>query len=125
MYANSVVAALAAGGFGSENITRRSLDSNRYTALDVRFASAFERPESLRSHLLIEINHDQLSGETEQKNIAPLLSALLRIDYPGKLDLACVSLREALAEKLVAFPRRLASHLSKLWVRSDRYLGQS
>ncbi len=41
VYANSVVAALEAGGFGSEHITRRSLDGNRYTALDVRFASAF------------------------------------------------------------------------------------
>lgn len=36
-YVKSIIVALETGGFGANSVVRRSLDGNKYSALDVRF----------------------------------------------------------------------------------------
>lgn len=113
-YVKSIVAALEAGGFGEGSVARRSRDDNKYSALDITYDSVFAKPDSLRSHLLFELNHTALAAETTTLPIGALFDRLAFGAYKNALDIECVSLREALAEKLVSFPRRLAMQLTKL-----------
>lgn len=112
-YTKSIVAALEIGGFGEGAVNRCSRDENKYAALDVSFSSAFTKPTSLRANLLIELNYTRLSDSSETLSIGLLLDKLALGQYSQTKAIKCVSLREALAEKLISFPRRLAMHLSK------------
>lgn len=114
VYVKSIIAALEAGGFGKDSVVRSSRDDNKYSALDVSYGSVFEKPDSLRPHLLFELNHAELAEETVTLPIGTLFDRLAFGGYRGAIDIECVSLREALAEKLVSFPRRLALQLSKM-----------
>jgi hypothetical protein len=113
-YVKSIVAALEAEGFGPDSVVRSSRDDNKYSALDISYASVFERPDSLRTHLLFELNHTELTDDTTTLTVGTLFDRLAFGAYRGGIDVECVSLREALAEKLVSFPRRLAMQLSKM-----------
>lgn len=113
-YVKSIVAALEAGGFGEGSVTRSSRDDNKYSALDITYGSVFKKPDSLRPHLLFELNHTALTAETTKLPIGALFDRLAFGAYKNALEIECVSLREALAEKLVSFPRRLALHLTKM-----------
>ena len=113
-YAKSIVAALETGGFGEGSVVRRSRDDNKYSALDISYSSVFDKPDSLRPHLLFELNYTALAAETATLPIGALFDLLAFGAYKGGIDIECVSLREALAEKLVSFPRRLALQLSKM-----------
>jgi Nucleotidyl transferase AbiEii toxin, Type IV TA system len=108
-----VMAAIEDGGFGANSVVRRSLDDNRYTALDITYESAFTKPASLRSHLLIELNYVPVCDPPETRKVGLLLDKLISGAYQSSVLIECVSLREALAEKLVSFPRRLALQLQK------------
>jgi hypothetical protein len=107
------MAAMEGGGFGKNAVVRRSLDDNRYSALDITYESAFTKPASLRSHLLIELNYTPLCELPETRKVGLLLDKLISGAYQSSVLIECVSLREALAEKLVSFPRRLALQLQK------------
>jgi predicted nucleotidyltransferase component of viral defense system len=112
-YVKSVAVAIEAGGFGEGSVTRRSRDSNRYTALDITFEPVFPKPESLRPHVLVELNYTTLAGPTEIRKAGALYDRLLTGSYKNSMDVECVSLREVLAEKLISFPRRLAMQRAK------------
>lgn len=113
-YVKSIVAALEAGGFGDGSVVRRSRDDNKYSALDITYDSVFAKPDSLRPHLLFELNHTTLAAESTSLPIGALFDRLAFGAYKDALDIECVSLREALAEKLVSFSRRLALQLTKM-----------
>jgi len=108
-----IVEALGSGGFGAENIEKNSRDEGKYTALTIRYESHFERAEALRSELLIELNFAETTTETETREIGLLYESLADLANSSPLQIDCVGMREAYAEKLVSFPRRLALHLRR------------
>lgn len=112
-FVKNVITTLEEGGFEKDSITRHSLDSNRYSGLDVEYESAFSKPSSLRPHLLLELNYSILRAPTETHKVGLLFDKLTSGSYQSPIEIECVSLREALAEKLVSFPRRLALQLQK------------
>ncbi len=122
-WVKEVIRALENAGFGEGSVERRSLDENKYTALDVSYDSVFEKPHSLRSHLLIELNFATPGDATIDMPIGALLDRLAKGAYTDPLLIECVSPREALAEKLISFPRRLALQLSRM--APGETLGQS
>lgn len=122
-FVKDVITTLEEGGFGKDSITRRSLDSNSYTSLDIEYESAFSKPLSLRPHLLLEINYTILRAETVTHKIGLLFDRLTSGSYQSPIEIECVSLQEVLAEKLVSFPRRLALQLQK--DNTDRVLDAS
>ena len=110
--AKDAIAALEAGGFGEGSVERRSRDANSYTRLDVFYESAFSKPASLRGHLLVEFNHSPLRLEPGKLPVCLLLDKLALGAYSNPFEVECIALQEALAEKLVSFPRRLAMLLA-------------
>jgi len=122
-FVKNVMAKLEEGGFDKNSITRRSLDSNSYTGLDIEYESAFSKPSSLRPHLLLELNLSTLRTPTEKHRVGPLLEKLTTRAYQSPIEMECVGLHEALAEKLVSFPRRLALQLQK--PNGEKNLGTS
>ena len=112
-FVKQVIKTLEEGGFGKDSITRSSLDSNSYTSLDIEYESAFSKPSSLRPHLLLELNHTILRAPTVTHKVGLLFDKLTSGSYQSPIQIECVSLQDALAEKLVSFPRRLALQLQK------------
>jgi len=112
-FGEMIAATLEQGSFGEGNVARTARDENAYTRLDVTYESAFEKPDALRSHLLIELNLTPLAVPTKQRSIGLLLDKLIGGAYVGAFSIECVGLPEALAEKLVSFPRRLAAHRAR------------
>lgn len=112
-FAKEAVLALEAAGFGEGAIQRTSRDSNTYTRLDVEYESAFSKPAALRSKLLIELNEGPLHLAPSRLPVGPLLEQLAFGAYKAPFTVECVDLREALAEKLVSFPRRLAMLMAR------------
>lgn len=108
-----IVEALGSGGFGPENIVKNSRDDGKYTALTIGYESHFEKAEALRSELMIELNFAETTTETETREIGLLYESLAGLANSSPLQIDCVGMREAYAEKLVSFPRRLALHLKR------------
>lgn len=112
-FRQSVETALVVGGFiGEGAITTTVRDEGAYSAISVEYDSAFEKPVSLRPHLLIELNYTELAKPTQTQEVGLLLDRLLSGSYMAPLKLECVSLEEALAEKIVSFPRRLSKQMA-------------
>ena len=109
-----VSAALSSGGFtGDDAIVENSMDEGAYSSFSITYESAFEKTESLRPHLLIELNYAELVDDAQKMVASTLVDKLVRATAPQKsVKIDCVSLAEALAEKLVAFQRRLGKHMS-------------
>lgn len=112
-FGRQVEAALAEGGFGAGTIARDARDANNYISLSVDYESAFDKARALRPHLLIELTHAPLSSASQPRPVGLLLDKLALGDYRAPFEVACISPREALAEKLISFPRRLALQLSR------------
>ncbi|MBC7622206.1 MAG: nucleotidyl transferase AbiEii/AbiGii toxin family protein [Aeromicrobium sp.] len=106
--------ALSSGGFTGEGaIIEKALDEGAYSSFSVTYESAFEKTESLRSHLLIELSYTELFDDAKKMDAGRLIDKLIGAAAPQEsLKIECVSLAEALAEKLVAFPRRLGKQMS-------------
>jgi hypothetical protein len=81
--------------------------------LDIQYESAFSKPISLRPHVLVELNYAALQSSTQMVDVGLLLDKLIMGTYQSPIKIECVSLVEALAEKLVAFPRRLSLQLER------------
>jgi predicted nucleotidyltransferase component of viral defense system len=97
----------------TDTIERQSRDSNRYTALRVNYDSVFERPESMRAHLLVELNFSPIIEPVVLLPVGLLLDRVIHGAYLSSVDLPTIGLPEALIEKLVSFPRRLALYLKR------------
>lgn len=108
-----IIEALGGAGFGSENIAKRVRDEGKYTALTIGYESLFEKAESLRSELMIELNFTEMANPSDKREIGLLYEKLADLKNSSPLSIACVSMREAFAEKLISFPRRLALHMGR------------
>lgn len=120
-FADSVVAALVLGGFtGKEAVTRKSRDAGAANAINATYDSSYAKPESLRPELLIEMNYTNLVKPTQHKQVGLLLDRLTIKGYATPFSLECVSLEEALAEKLISFPRRLGKQMADQLEEGDK-----
>lgn len=104
--------------FGN-NIYRKSMDNNHYTEFKILYDSIFPIVESLRPELKIEFNYTKINSPTEYRKFGTLFDNLLlqhQLSSPSpskEIEMKCISLSEALVEKMVSFLRRLAMALSK------------
>lgn len=66
----------------------------------------------MRATMKLELNSTTLTQKSVDLDVGYLFNQLAGIEDPQKVKMPCVGIEEALAEKLVSFPRRLAMHLS-------------
>lgn len=110
-FRSSVKSALNEAGFvGEGSFESRIRDEGAYAGITLGYESAFEKPISLRPHLLIELNFTELSGATTNAEIGLLIDRMMGLPTEKSVHAECASIGEVLAEKLVAFPRRLGKH---------------
>ncbi|EGF32121.1 Inorganic pyrophosphatase/exopolyphosphatase [Oxalobacteraceae bacterium IMCC9480] len=107
-----IVEALERIGFGNGEIDQEALDENTYVVFNAGYSTHFEFEPSMRATVKLELNTTHLSLPSVQFEIGLLFNQLAGIEDSQKLTMQCVNIREALVEKLVSFPRRLAMHLT-------------
>ncbi len=66
----------------------------------------------MRATLKLELNATELSLPSVRLQIGLLFDQLLGIEDGNRTQMLCVNIQEALVEKLISFPRRLAMHLN-------------
>jgi hypothetical protein len=79
---------------------------------EAQYATHFEHNAAMRANMLLEFNFTALSLPSVEIEIGLLFNALAGHVDTNKLKMQCVSLQEAVVEKLISFPRRLAMHLA-------------
>ncbi len=104
--------ALVAAGFDEDDVAASALDGNSYVVFDAQYSSHFEFDPAMRAKMKIELNLTALSLPSANRSMGLLFNQFALIDEENPLEMPCIDIREALAEKLVAFPRRLALHLT-------------
>jgi predicted nucleotidyltransferase component of viral defense system len=114
---DQIVAALEGIGFDKNDITQSAQDENSYVVFNAAYASYFEHDSAMRSNLKLELNITPLLLPAVEYEIGFLFNELAQIPEPKKTKMQCIDLLEALAEKLISFPKRLAKHLRD----PDRY----
>lgn len=107
-----IVEALVSIGFGAEEIGQEALDGNSYVVFNAEYSTHFEFEPAMRATMKLELNTTSLSLPSVEFEIGLLFNQLAGIEDPQKLKMQCVNIQEALVEKLVSFPRRLAMHLT-------------
>jgi predicted nucleotidyltransferase component of viral defense system len=101
--------------FGQENIKCKSRDENKYSEIRITYQPPQgNESDVLRREVLVELNYTELANPTENKMIGYLFDKLKSGIYVKKFQVECISLQEVFAEKLIAFPRRLAMALSEI-----------
>ena len=108
---NEVINALVEVGFSERDILHQAGDSNTYVFTAI-YLSHFEISESMRATMKLELNAAELSLPSVSLDIGFLFNKLLGIEDVNRKKILCVNIQEALVEKLVSFPRRLALHLT-------------
>lgn len=99
---------LCSVGFGNDDITTSAGDSNRYVVLDAAYGSHFEPSPAMRANMKIELNHTSMLLPPSKREIGLLFETLADIPRSTEIQMKCVDMREALVEKILSFPRRLA-----------------
>ncbi|MFT5588329.1 MAG: putative nucleotidyltransferase component of viral defense system [Bradyrhizobium sp.] len=107
-----IVEALKSTGFGADEIGQEALDGNTYVVFNIAYSTHFEFEPAMRATVKLELNTTHLSLPSVQFEIGLLFNQLAGIEDSQKLKMQCVNIREALVEKLISFPRRLAMHLT-------------
>jgi predicted nucleotidyltransferase component of viral defense system len=106
-----IVQALLNIGFEESDIQQKALDRNSYLEFNAEYSTHFDVEPAMRAAMKLELNYTNLSLPSVDKAMGLLFDEL-----SGKktqtLKMQCVDIREALSEKLVSFPRRLAMHLT-------------
>lgn len=99
--------ALTEAGFAvpSEEIIAR--DDNHYVLLNLHYESRFARVASLRPEIKLELNARPPLLPTARLPIASMLDLLIQAPRTD-LHVVCISVEEALAEKVLSFLRRTA-----------------
>lgn len=123
---NDVVQILVKSGWAAtEEILRegkRSRDGNTYTNFDLLYTSSFQGSSIVRPYVKLEFNFTELQSSPSVSVVNKMTADLLAFqeNSHGALPLEakgvqvkCISLPEALAEKLISFPRRLMKQLEK------------
>jgi Nucleotidyl transferase AbiEii toxin, Type IV TA system len=67
----------------------------------------------MRANLKLEVSYSPLRVAKQDKAITRLFDSLAGMDTGPRFVVPCVDLSEALAEKLITFPRRLALSMAK------------
>lgn len=106
-------AAMNSAGFKSEFISRDAKDDNNFIAFDIQYSSHFQVSPGMRANLKLEVSYSPLQLPKQDKEITLLFDSLASMNTGPRFSIPCVDLREALAEKLITFPRRLALSLAK------------
>lgn len=105
--------ALNSAGFKSEFISRDAQDNNNFIEFDIQYSTHFEVSPGMRANLKIEVSYSPLRVPKQDKVITLLFDSLAGMDTSPSFMMLCVDLSEALAEKLITFPRRLALSMAK------------
>ena len=102
-----LAAVLEAAGFAvpAEQIVAR--DENSYVSLNLHYESRFAPVASLRPEIKVELNARPPILPTAALPIASMLDALIQAPKTG-LEVECIGVEEALAEKVLSFLRRTA-----------------
>jgi predicted nucleotidyltransferase component of viral defense system len=100
-------------GFKSAFITKDGKDGNQFIEFEIQYDAHFEVSQGMRAHLKLEISYSPLRLPKQDKNITLLFDSLAKTITGPSISIACVDLKEALAEKLITFPRRLALSMGK------------
>lgn len=115
---SKVMSALEESGFVFAPGSDKSRDDNNYQMIGAGFESLFPQAVSMRPEIKLEMNAATLVLPTVSRPTGRLFELLVHGAYQTETIFECVSLEEALVEKLISFPRRLASELdgeSKSW----------
>lgn len=115
-------AAMNSAGFKSEFISRDAKDDNNFIAFDIQYSSHFQVSPGMRANLKLEVSYSPLQLPKQDKEITLLFDSLVSMNTGPRFSIPCVDLREALAEKLITFPRRLALSLAKTDEKVDNAL---
>lgn len=108
----AVIAQLLTVGFDRDLIRVTARDGNRYIVLDAAYGSHFEHSPAMRANMKIELNHTVMALPAVRRPIGLLFDVLAHLPPSASIEMDCVDMREALVEKMVSFPRRLA-----LWLQ--------
>jgi predicted nucleotidyltransferase component of viral defense system len=104
---------LVAAGFPAENVkVEKALNGNSYILIHIDYESHFQQADDMRAHVKLELNHAELSQPKGSKSIGLLFDAMAGMSTSPRFNTECVDLAEAVVEKLVSFPRRLALHMA-------------
>lgn len=95
-------------GFSNGAIRINAGDGNHYMELDATYESHFEQSPAMRANMKIELNHTSMTLPPTKREIGLLFDVLANIPRSSVIQMNCVDMREALVEKMVSFPRRLA-----------------
>jgi predicted nucleotidyltransferase component of viral defense system len=108
-----ITAALQAAGFDLGPGDMRSRDANHYTVYNLRYAGAEGAGEQLRPTIQVELNHARLRRPAITFPVSSFLAEAFQ--RPPELPaIACISVTETAAEKLVSLTRRTAMELAGL-----------
>lgn len=99
-------------GFDAADIAVSARDGNSYIIFDAEYLTHFEFDSTMRAKMKLELNLTALSLPSSKRAMGLLFNQFAGIGDDDKIEMPCIDIREALAEKLVAFPRRLALHLT-------------
>jgi predicted nucleotidyltransferase component of viral defense system len=105
--------ALNNAGFKSEFISRNAKDRNNFIEFDIEYSTHFEVSPGMRANLKLEVSYSPLRAPKQDKAITLLFDSLAGMNTGPSFMVPCVDLSEALAEKLITFPRRLALSITK------------
>jgi predicted nucleotidyltransferase component of viral defense system len=114
--------ALNNAGFKSEFITQNAKDRNNFIEFDVEYSTHFAVSPGMRANLKLEVSYSPLRAPKQNKAIGLLFDSLAGMNTGPNFTMPCVDLSEALAEKLITFPRRLALSMAKTDEKIDTAL---
>lgn len=117
-----IESALNEAGFKSDFIAKDGKDGNQFIEFDIQYGAHFEVSPGMRANLKLELSHSPLRLPRQDKDITLLFDSLAKLSTGPTVNIPCVDLKEALAEKLITFPRRLALSMGKTDEKPDSAL---
>lgn len=115
-----VINALESMGFVPDNEEFVTQNENRYFATAWFYQSQYLGDNSLRPHLSIEFTLRSPCFPTLPVSMGYLVNQLAEL-ADDKFSLTCVAIEETLAEKVLSFLRRYASHFDKSQQNSTKW----
>jgi predicted nucleotidyltransferase component of viral defense system len=117
-----IESALNEAGFKSDFITKDGKDGNQFIEFEIQYGAHFEVSPGMRANLKLEVSYSPLRLPKQDKDITLLFDSLAKLSTGPTVNIPCVDLKEALAEKLITFPRRLALSMGKTAEQPDSAL---
>lgn len=114
--------AMNSAGFKSEFIRKEAEDNNNFIEFDIQYFAHFAVSPGMRANLKLEVSYSPLRLAKQDQEITLLFNSLAKMNTGPRFAIPCVDLREALAEKLITYPRRLALSLAKPGEKVDEAL---